>query len=143
QADSYSEGTALYSGKLGEKVFSERLSISDLREAPERGAFAPFDFEGTLAKGKKTVLLENGVLKALVSDLKNEKRHGVKTTANGFRDYNSSVGLDFAHFSMEPGSRSFREILKDAGEVIVSFMAFGGDITAQGDFSTPIQLAFL
>lgn len=143
KADSYFEDTALYSKRLGEKIFSDRLSISDLRNIPERIGFRPFDFEGQVAKDIKHCLVEKGVLKALVSDLKNEKRHGVKSTANGFRNYNSSVKLNYAALSIEPGHRPFRDILKDAGEVIVSFMAYGGDITAQGDFSTPIQLAFL
>jgi hypothetical protein len=39
--------------------------------------------------------------------------------------------------------RSFRDILKDAGTVVVCNMALGGDLTGQGDFSSPVQSAYL
>ena len=142
-ADLYSEGTALYSKRLGEKVFSDKFSLSDLRVVQERGGLKPFDYEGTLAPADKINLIERGVLKALISDLKNAKRHGIPSTGNGFRSYNSATKLQFANLAIDPGQRSYREILKDAGKVIVCFVAVGGDLTAQGDFSTPVQLAFL
>lgn len=143
RADMYWEGTALYSKRLGEKIFSEKFSLSDLRWVPELGGLKPFDFEGNLAPSDRVSLLERGTLKALISDLRNEARHKVASTANGFRDYSSSVRLGFSHLAVEPGKRGFREILRDAGEVIVSCLTSGGDLTAQGDFSTPVQLAFL
>lgn len=142
-ADAYSEGTAIYSNRLGQKIFSDKFSVSDIRYRPERGGLRPFDCEGTIAPSAQTTLIERGVLKSLISDLKNAKRHGVASTGNGFRSYNSSTKLQFANLAVDPGLRSFREILKDAGQVIVSVIAVGGDLTAQGDFSTPVQLAFL
>jgi len=143
QAEAYSEGTALYSKRLGDTIFSPKFTLSDLRLRAARGAFKPFDYEGGVAAGESTVLVERGRLKTLVSDLKNQKRHGVASTANGFRSYNSSVRLGFSQLGVEPGARAFREILRDAGEVIVCSLTAGGDLTAQGDFSTPVQLAFL
>ena len=142
-ADSYSEGSALYSGCLGQKTWSEKLSLSDLRLVPERNGLCPFDYEGTVANAATTPLIEHGVMKALISDIKNEQRYGIQSTANGFRDYNSSIRLNFSHLALEPGKRDFRKILKDAGDVIVCYTSFGGDLTGQGDFASPIQMAFL
>jgi len=143
RADRYHEGTALYSGRQGQKIFSSKFSLSDLRWDPARSTLNPFDFEGTVAQTNSLSLITEGRLNGLISDLVNENRHGVKSTGNGFRGYNSSVKLGFSQLAVEPGKRSFREILKDAGEVIFTVMAFGGDLTAQGDFATPVQLAFL
>ncbi len=143
RADNYSEGTALYSGKRGQRILSQKLSVSDIKNDPARHGTKPFDYEGTVAGTPALKLIENGTIVNLISDLKHEKRYGIPTTANCFRGYNSTTGLKFSNLVIEPGQRSFREILKDAGEVIVSVMAFGGDYTADGGFSTPIQLAFL
>lgn len=143
RADNYNEGTALYSGKMGERLFSEKLNVSDLRYDANRGAIGPFDYEGSIAASTTAKLIEGGVIRRLISDLKNEARHGVESTANGFRQYNSSVKLAFSNLAIEPGPRSFREILKDAGDVIVTVMVFGGDLTSQGNYSSPIQLSFL
>lgn len=143
RADLYSEGSALYSGKRGKQLFSNKFSLLDLRFAPERGTVKPFDFEGEVTTSLNRPLVESGVITGFISDLRNELRYGIDSTANGFRSYNSSVQLDFSALRLAPGLRSFRDILKDAGDVIVSEIAFGGDLTATGDFSTPIQLAFL
>ncbi len=143
RVDSYSEGTALFSGKLGERLFSEKLNMSDLRNDSKRGALVPFDYEGTLASSDSVSLIKAGAIRSLISDLKNEARHGVQSTANGFRQYNSSVKLEFSSLAIDPGHRTFKEILKDAGDVIVTVMVVGGDLTSQGDYSSPIQLSFL
>ncbi|MCO5142320.1 MAG: metallopeptidase TldD-related protein [Oligoflexia bacterium] len=143
RADYYCEDTALYAKKMGKQIFNHQLSIVDSKMNLAKGVYRPFDCEGTVTKEDELILLKNGEIVNLISDLKNQKKHNIQSTGNGFRRYNSAVHLSFSHLSIAPGKRSFREILKSAGEVYISFMGFGGDLTGQGDYSSPIQLAFL
>ena len=141
--DMYHQGAALFSGKMKEKLFSEKFNLYDARNDIEHGVFAPFDFEGVEAASDRTELIKNGVFCGLVSDLRNAKKYKASSTANGFRSFDSAVQIGFPGLQIGFGQRNFREILKDAGEVIVLDLAIGGDLTDLGDFSTPVQLGYL
>jgi PmbA protein len=143
KAETYHLGNGLYSGKLKEKLFSDRFSLVDQRILPEKMVLSPFDGDGELAPAETFPIIADGVFTNLLSDIRTEKKFDVKSTGNGFRATDSNRRLSAASLGVVPGKRSFREILKDHSEVIVCVMCFGGDLTPQGDFSTPIQLGFL
>jgi PmbA protein len=144
RVDKVAEGSALYGDRLGQKVFSEHLGVEDLRWSPERGVIKPFDYEGSVAPENAKVLISKGVICAGISDLKHERKYGKPSTANGFRSYNSSIQLGFAGLRLSPGQESFRKLLeKEVDPVVVVATAFGGDVTGEGQFSTPVQEAYL
>lgn len=143
RSDKYSEGSALYSGKLGQPLFDDRVSFSDFRNSVKLGGTNPFDYEGSVNETEKTALIKDGKMIGLISDIKHQNKYGLETTANGFRKYNSQVKLDFSNLNLERGQKSAMDLLKSQDEAIVSLMAIGGDLTEDGNFSTPMQLAFL
>jgi len=76
-------GTSPLEGKIGKKLFDEKLSIL---EDPHRswGLFScPFDDEGVPTSPKEIV--KDGVLKSYLYDLKSAKDAGCKSTGNGFK----------------------------------------------------------
>lgn len=76
-------GTSPLEGKIGEKLFDEKLSIT---EDPHRtwGIFScPFDDEGVATAPKEIV--KDGVLKSYLYDLKSAKEAGCESTGNGFK----------------------------------------------------------
>lgn len=143
RADSYCEGSALYSGKMGKQLFSKDFSLYDVNYAPEFSVYRQFDEEGTIRSIAKLPLIENGVIKHVISDLRNAKKYGVEATGNGQRSFDSAVGLGFNRLVMGHGKRSTQEILKSLDNCIVVFMGHGGDFTDKGDYSTPLQLSYL
>ncbi len=66
-AKSFAERRSFLSGRLGEKLMNERVSIYDDGLVPE-GLIIPFDFEGVTKK--KTMLIENGIARGFVCDTK-------------------------------------------------------------------------
>lgn len=143
RADKYCEGSALYSGKMGQQIFSKDFSIYDINYSPEHGIYRQFDEEGTVRKLVKLPLIENGVMKNVIADLRNAKKYGVEATGNGQRSFNSAVGIGFNSLVIGAGHRSTQEILEDLDNCIVVFMGDGGDFTDKGEFSTPLQLSYL
>jgi PmbA protein len=143
RADKYCEGSALYSGKLGQQIFSKDFSIYDINHSPDHGIYRKFDEEGTVRKMVKLPLIENGVMKNVISDLRNAKKYGVEATGNGCRAFSSAVGIDFNSLVIGAGKRSTQEILKSLDNCVVVFMGDGGDFTDKGEFSTPLQLSYL
>jgi PmbA protein len=142
-ADKYYEGSALYSGKLGKQLFSKDFSLYDINYSPDHGIYRKFDEEGIVREINKLPLIENGVMKNIVSDLRNAKKYGVESTGNGRRSFDSAIGIGFNSLVIGSGKRTTQEILNSLDNCVVVFMGDGGDFTDKGEFSTPLQLSYL
>lgn len=143
RADKYFENSAIYSGKLNQKIFSEKFSLYDVNYSPAHGLHRKFDEEGTVRSAARLPLIENGVIKNVIADLRNAKKYGVETTGNGQRSYDGAAMLGFNALVMGAGRRSTQDILNDLDQCIVVFMGDGGDFTDKGEYSTPLQLSYL
>ncbi len=124
---------SLLEGKEGEKIASSCLSIID------DGLFyknpRPFDGEGV--PSQTTTLLENGVLKTLLHDLKTAKKAGVKSTSNGARG-GGGVGVKCSNFIICEGNVSFADLEETMqnGLVINSVSGLHAGLSIiSGDFS--------
>lgn len=143
RADKYFDGAGLYSGKLNQQIFSKDFSLYDVNYAPEFGVYRKFDEEGTVRNIERLPLIENGVMKNVIADLRNAKKYGVEATGNGQRSFDSAVALGFNSLVCQAGKRSTQDILKNLNKCIVVHMGHGGDFTDKGDYSTPLQLAYM
>ncbi|MGZ3788848.1 MAG: metallopeptidase TldD-related protein [Bacteriovorax sp.] len=142
-AEKYCEGSALYSGKLDTKIFSPEFSLYDVNYSPAHGIYRKFDGEGTIRELSHLPLIEKGVMKNIIADLRTAKKYGVKPSGNGQRNFDSAVATGFNGLVIGAGKRSTQDILKVLDACVVVFMGHGGDFTDKGDFSTPLQLSFL
>lgn len=142
-AEKYCQGSALYSGKLSEKIFSSEFSLYDVNYSPSNGLYKKFDDEGTVRELSHLPLIEKGVMRNVIADLRTAKKYGVEATGNGLRNFDSAVITNFNSLVMGRGKRSTQEILKSLDQCVVVFMGHGGDFTDKGDFSTPLQLSYL
>jgi PmbA protein len=140
--DRYREGSCLYAGKLGQKIFSDKFSLDDLRDDPSRCVFRPFDGEGTPASAPLP-LISKGVFSNLICDLRYGKKYGVPSTGNGQRSFNSNAGLGFNGLALQGGPSSLEQFVQSMDECILVTLAMGGDTTDNGDFSLPVNLAFV
>lgn len=143
RSDKYFEGTALYSGKLNQKIFNDKFSLYDVNYSPDHGLYRKFDEEGTMRNLARLPLIENGTIKNVIADLRNAKKYEVESTGNGQRGYDSAAMLGFNSLVIGAGHRSTQDILKSMDNCIVVYMASGGDFTDNGDYSTPLQLCYL
>ncbi|MBI6545487.1 MAG: hypothetical protein HY692_01755 [Cyanobacteria bacterium NC_groundwater_1444_Ag_S-0.65um_54_12] len=141
--DCYSNGSALFSGRSGEALFSQDFGLADVNFDPARGIVAPFDGEGVLHESPFLPLIDQGIIKNLIADLRNGTKYGVPSTGNGQRTIGKGVSLDFNALVIRHGSRPYRELLGQLPACIVATLLMGGDTTDDGYFSCPVQLAFL
>ncbi|MFH1724966.1 MAG: metallopeptidase TldD-related protein [Elusimicrobiota bacterium] len=141
--DKHKDGSALYSGRMGERLFSEDFSLYDVSFAPEYGVASPFDGEGTLRKEPRLPLIEKGSITNLICDLRCGKKYGAATTGNGQRGFNTGVHLGFNALAVGRGERPFDSLIKEFEECVFVVMAMGGDCTDTGEFSSPVALSYL
>ena len=130
-------GISLLSGKEGEKIASDIVTIVDDPQRNGSTVGAIFDAEG-VATHKKSVV-ECGVLKTLLHNRETAKIAGVESTANASKpSYSSPVGISPYAFSIEAGELSKDELFAKVREGIYITELKGlhaGANAVTGDFS--------
>ena len=120
--------------KLNEKVFSSKLTIIEDPTNKDYPGFRLFDDEGTLTK-KKTII-ENGVLKNYLYNIKEAKLKNIESTANGYGNISTK------NMYVKEGNKSLDELFKDMkdGIYITDYMGSSTDSinTVNGDISLQI-----
>lgn len=136
-AENVQQGMSLLKGKLGQEVFSEKITIVDNPHLPHRPGSAPFDAEGVATTQKKVVA--DGLLQTYLHNLKTAGKDGVESTGNASkRSYKGSIGIAPSNFYIEPGDISYEDMIKatDEGLIIISLQGtHAGANAVSGDFS--------
>jgi TldD protein len=134
ESDFNRRGTSLYSGRVGERVANELVTIYDdgnLHE--ERGSIA-VDDEGV--PGQHKVLVENGVLRGYMQDTLNARLMGVTSTGSGRRQsFRFPPQPRMCNTYMPNGDSSVEEIIASTKRGIYAKSFAGGQVEiAKGDF---------
>jgi predicted Zn-dependent protease len=104
---SYREGASFMSGKMGEKVTGDNITIWDDGLDPS-GCPMPFDFEGI--PKKKVMLIENGVARGVVYDSVTAAKDGKEPTGHSLGDMAFIPSLPINLF-MAGGSVSVEDMI--------------------------------
>ena len=105
----YYEKRSFVSDKLGERLLSDKLTIvEDPLDFPLD--VSPFDYEGQ--PRERVVLVENGVVKNLVTDKKTSHLTGLKYTGHSLLEPNNYGAIPVA-ISVEPGKKTLDEIISE------------------------------
>ena len=134
--------TSTFSGRMGERVAAEGVTVVDDGTMADRRGSLTIDDEGTPTG--RTVLIEDGFLKGYMQDRLNARLMGVTPTGNGRRE-------SYAHHPMPRMTNTFmlageeapEEILKsvDKGLYCVNFGGGQVDITS-GKFTFSCNEAY-
>ena len=132
--DSVYRGASYLAGKLGEKIAGDNINIVDDGTLPGLFGTSPFDSEGVASR--KTVVVENGVLKSYLLNTYTAKKLGMHTTGNASRGLAGTPGIGPGNFFLQPGTKSLQEIIADIKEglFVTEFLGFGVNLVT-GDFS--------
>jgi len=84
EADLNLKGLSVYSGRIGQKVASELITVIDDGRDPGQRGTAAMDDEGTATQ--RTVLIEKGILKTYLSDRKHAEKLGIRRSGNARRE---------------------------------------------------------
>ena len=136
-AETEQTGLSLLSGKLGETIAAPCVTLVDDPLRVDCVGSRPFDDEGV--PSHQHMLVENGVFRTFLHNLKTAKKAGVESTGNGSKaGYSSPVRVAPSNLYFEPGVLSFDELLGQAGDGIVITEVSGlhaGANPVSGDFS--------
>jgi PmbA protein len=124
------EGKSLLSGKIGQQIATEIFTLIDDPTLPDGLASRPFDSEGTGAR--RTVLIENGVLRTFAHNSETARKMGVENTGHASRSYKGVLGVAPTNLFVEPG----QGVKQDDGIVVTDMMGLhAGANPISGEFS--------
>ncbi|MCP5002807.1 MAG: TldD/PmbA family protein [Planctomycetes bacterium] len=137
------KGASPLTGKLGEKMLDERITMYDDPTIDYADGSFICDDEGV--PSEKTILFESGVLKNYIYDLQTAGIMNAKTTGNGTRSFASQPSPGNSNVVVEPGDMSFEAMIKDMKRGILVDQVLGGgqSNTLAGEFSVNIDLGYL
>ncbi len=132
--DAVYRGASFLAGKLGERVAGENVTVID--DGTLRGGFGttPFDSEGVPTR--RTVVIENGVLKSYLLNTYTARKLGLHTTGNAARGLAGNPGIGVGNFFLQPGAKKPAAIIAGVREglYVTEFLGFGVNLVT-GDFS--------
>lgn len=132
--DSIYRGASFLTGKLNEKIAGDNIYVVD--DGTMLGGFgtSPFDSEGV--PSRKTVVVENGVLKSYLLNTYTAKKLSLQTTGNASRGLAGTPGIGPGNFFLRPGTKNAQEIIADIKEglFVTELLGFGVNLVT-GDFS--------
>jgi TldD protein len=134
ESDFNRHGTSLYSGRVGERVASELVTIYDDGNLEEERGSLNVDDEGV--PGQHKVLVENGVLRGYMQDRLNGRLMGVESTGSGRRQsFRHAPQPRMCNTYMPSGEASVDEILASTRRGIYAKSFAGGQVEiSKGDF---------
>lgn len=126
-------------GKLGETIAGSNLTIIDdnLMMLPSGvGGFGTSPFDGEGLPSRRTVIVENGVLKNYLLNTYTARKLGMKSTHNASRGLAGTPGIGCGNLYLEPGALTPEQIIGGVktGLYVTSLMGFGTNIVT-GDYS--------
>ena len=131
------KGLSKLLNKEGEKIASDVVTLVDDPFHPEAPMPRAFDAEGSPTYKKN--LIENGVFKTLLYNLKTAAVDGKKTTGNASKsDYASAVGISPFTMYLAAGDMTEEQLLAQAGNGVYINSLGGlhaGANAVSGDFS--------
>jgi PmbA protein len=137
--DSIWRHASFLAGKLGETIAAPNLTLIDdnaMMLPTGVGGFGTSPFDGEGLPSRRTVVVENGVLRNYLLNTYTARKLGMKSTHNASRGLAGTPGIGCGNLYLEPGMLTPEQIIGDisAGLYVTSLMGFGTNIVT-GDYS--------
>ena len=132
--DSVYRGASFLAGKLGEKIAGDNVTVID--DGTMVGGFGTSPFDGEGVPTRRTLVIENGVLKSYLLNTYTAKKLGLATTANASRGLAGTPGIGPGNYFLQPGTKSPKEIIGNIKEglYVTEFLGQGVNLVT-GDYS--------
>jgi PmbA protein len=132
--DSVYRGASFLAGKLGEKIASDNVTVID--DGTVVGGFGTSPFDGEGVPTRRTVVIENGVLKSYLLNTYTAKKLKLATTGNASRGLAGTPGIGLGNYFFQPGQRTPKEVIGDVKEglYVTEFLGHGANLVT-GDYS--------
>jgi PmbA protein len=136
------QGSSPLEGKLGERIFDEKFTLHDDPTISMRPGSSAFDGEGIPCR--RLALVEKGVLKNFLFDLKTASQTGEESTGSARRGLTSMPSPGTSNLILEPGGAALADMLAGVKEGlwVDTVLGLGMGNLISGAFSNTLGVAF-
>jgi PmbA protein len=137
--DSIWRHASFLAGRLGQQIAAPALTIVDdnaMLLPNGAGGFGSSPFDGEGLPSRRTVMVEDGVLRNYLLNTYAARKLGMKSTHNAARGLAGTPGIGCGNLYVQPGNQTEEQILAEvkAGLYVTSLMGFGVNVVT-GDYS--------
>ena len=140
-ADLYFNKASLFDGKLGQKVFHEKLNIRVNRDPKEQLNLPFFDAEGVVNRDFVNYMIKGGVIERLLTCKKSASDYGVENLGSASANYDGVPSFGIGGLEVENTAENLSDLVQ--GTAVYVTVTGGGDMTPSGDFSLPVIVSYL
>ena len=127
EGDFNRKGTSAFSGRMGERIATEEVTVVDDGTIPDRRGSLTVDDEGI--PSQCTTLIENGILKNYIQDKHNARLMGMEPTGNGRRESYAHLPMPrMTNTYMLAGKHDPEEIIKSVKKGVYATQFGGGQV---------------
>ena len=132
--DSIYRGASFFTGLLGEQVASSSITLIDDGTLPGRFGTTPYDGDGLPTR--RTVLVENGILKSYLLNTYTARKLGLASTGSAVRGLSGNPGISTHNLYLPAGDQTPEQILAavPAGLYVTELLGRGVNMVT-GDYS--------
>jgi PmbA protein len=137
--DAIWRSASFLAGRLGEQIATPALTLIDdntMLLPTGMGGFGSSPFDGEGLPSRRTVVVENGVLRSYLLNTYTARKLGMNSTHNASRGLAGAPGIGCGNLFLEPGALTPEQIIAEipAGLYVTSLMGFGVNVVT-GDYS--------
>jgi TldD protein len=143
ESDLAGKKLSVYSGKIGQKVASDLITVLDDSTLPGRRGSFIFDDEGM--PSQRTVLVENGILVNFMYDRLCSLKEGKQSTGNGRREsYRHKPIPRMTNTIIAPGAHNPEDIVSSVDRGLLVVKMGGGQVnTVNGQFVFEVSEGYM
>jgi PmbA protein len=139
--DNVLKGRSRLKEKLGQKIAGADFTLVDDGSRPGALYSSPFDREGL--PRVRTPLVEEGVLRTFLYDVKTARRAGTRPTGHAAGSARSLPSIGTTNVRLDAGTESEQALMEALGDGGLMLSRFSGNVDAvSGDFSGVAKGAF-
>ena len=149
--DAIYRNSSMFSGKLGEQVAGENITMIDdgtmvfvhtlaNGEGLRVGGFGSSPFDGDGLPTRRTVIIERGILKNLMLNTYTARKLNMESTGKASRGLAGAPGIGGGNYFLEPGTLTPEQIIAGIpnGLYVLQTMGFGVNLVT-GDYSQGVS----
>lgn len=135
---SVARGVSFLKDKLGQPLFAKGINLTDDPFRVRGLGSTPFDDEGVAVQ--KRAIIADGVLTTWLLNLSSARQLGLNSTGHAHRALAGAPSVSTHNLTLEPGTASQAELLKDAKAGLFVTSLFGPSLNSNtGDWSAGVS----